>query len=272
MSGQFDAISYLSAASVAALKSHSAFIRRDLGHRRVLAVHDARGRSAVLRCAGPAGPAAGRRPSADAPEVFEGYGRIGNDMFGIVDPDFDHSLPQRVRDIPKAKSLLKAAGHPDLSVQLITSMLTGGVVQAAQVFATQAAEAGVNVTVSQQDPTRYYADSFLHAAFSQDNWEYAPYLLAAAQETVSGAPFNECHFDDPEYNSLYARAYTSTDPAVQRDVIHAMQRIDYERGGLIIPFFNPNIDAVASYVRGDIPNVTGFGLNAFDLRRFWLDK
>ena len=51
-----------------------------------------------------------------------------------------------------------------------------------------------------------------------------------------------------------------------------MQRIDYERGGLVIPFFNPNIDAVASYVKGDIQNVTGFGLNAFDLRRFWLDK
>ncbi len=272
LSGQFDAISYLSAASVAALKSRSAYsvVISDTGGFLPFTMRvdqapfsDVRVRQAL-------------RLLVDRPQmlrqVFEGYGRIGNDMFGVFDPDFDNSLPQRLRDIPKAKSLLKAAGHPDLSVQLITSNLTGGVVQAAQVFAAQAGQAGVNVSVSQQDTTRYYSESFLHAAFSQDNWEYAPYLLAAAQETVTGAPFNETHFDDPEYNALYARAYKSTDPAVHRDVIHAMQRIDYERGGLVIPFFNPNIDAVASYVKGDIQNVTGFGLNAFDLRRFWLDK
>ena len=272
LAGQFNAISYLSAASVAALKSRSAYsvVISETGGWEPITMRvdeapfsDVRVRQAL-------------RLVVDRPqmllEVFEGYGRIGNDMFGIVDPDFDHSLPQRVRDIPKAKSLLKAAGHPDLNVQLITSTLAGGVVQEAQVFATQAAEAGVNVTVSQQDPTEFFSNSYLKAPFAQDYWEYEPYLLAASQETVAGAPFNECHFDDAEYNALYARAYTSTDPAVQRDVIHAMQRIDYERGGLIIPYSYPLIDAVASYVKGDIPNVTGLGLNAFDLRQFWLDK
>ena len=270
--GQFDAISYLSAASVAALKSHSAFsvVISETGGWEPFTMRvdevpfsDVRVRQAL-------------RLVVDRPqmllEVFENYGHVGNDMFGIDDPDFDHSFPQRVRDIPKAKSLLKAAGYPDLSLQLITSTLAGGVVQAAQVFATQAAEADVNVTVSQQNPTEFFAHSYLKAPFSQDYWEYEPYLLAASQETVSGAPFNECHFDDPEYNALYAKAYASTDPAVHRDVIHAMQRIDYERGGLIIPYSYPLIDAVASYVKGDIPNVTGLGLNAFDLRRFWLDK
>jgi hypothetical protein len=65
----------------------------------------------------------------------------------------------------------------------------------------------------------------------------------------------------------------STDPTVHRDVVHAMQQIDYERGGLIIPFFNPLVDALASSVKGDIPNVVGVsGLNGFDLRRFWIDR
>ena len=108
--------------------------------------------------------------------MFGGYGTIGNDMFGAFDPDFAHTFPQRVQDIAQAKSLLKAAGHSDLSVQLVTSTLTGGVVQAAEVFATQAAAAGVKVAVSQQDLTSYYANSFLKVPFSQDNWEYAPYL------------------------------------------------------------------------------------------------
>jgi hypothetical protein len=51
-----------------------------------------------------------------------------------------------------------------------------------------------------------------------------------------------------------------------------MQGIDYERGGLIIPYSCPLIDAVASYGKGDIRKVAGLSLSAFDLRRFWLDR
>ena len=29
--------------------------------------------------------------------VFDGHGLIGNDLFSIFDPDFDHSIPQRNR-------------------------------------------------------------------------------------------------------------------------------------------------------------------------------
>ncbi len=73
--------------------------------------------------------------------------------------------------------------------------------------------------------------------------------------------------------ALYAQAYRTVDPPVRRDIVHAMQHIDYDSGGLIIPFFNPLIDAVASYVKGDVPNVVGLsGLNGFDLRRFWLER
>ena len=271
-SGQFDAISFLSAASSASLKNRQGFnvVISDTGGWEPFTMRmdkapfsDVRVRQAL-------------RLVVDRPqmllEVFGGYGRIANDMFGVLDPYFDHTLPQRVQDIPRAKSLLKAAGHPDLSLQLITADLAGGVVQAAEVFATQAAAAGVKVSVAQQDTTQYFANSYLKVPFSQDYWEYAPYLLCATQETVATAPFNESHFADAEYNSLYAKAYASKDPAVQHDVIHSMQRIDYERGSLIIPYCYPLIDAVASYVKGDVRNVTGLGLNAFDLRRLWIDK
>jgi peptide/nickel transport system substrate-binding protein len=205
-------------------------------------------------------------------EVFSGYGTIGNDMFGVFDPDFDHSIPQRVQDIPQAKSLLKAAGHSNLTVELITANVADGVTEEAAVFATQAAAAGVTVKVTQIDVTQFYANYYLKSAFSMDNWGYAPYLVNASQATVAGAPFNETHFDNAEYNSLYAKAFASTDPAVHRDVVHAMQRIDYDSGGLIIPLFNPLIDVLASNVKGDVPNVVGQGgLDGFDLRRFWID-
>ena len=75
--------------------------------------------------------------------VFGGFGTLGNDLFGIWAPEYDHSLPQRHQDIDQAKSLLKAAGAEGLHVTLVTSDIAQGTVLAAQVFAQQASEAGI---------------------------------------------------------------------------------------------------------------------------------
>ena len=52
--------------------------------------------------------------------AISGYGTVGNDIFGAGLPFYDKSLPQRVQDIDKAKSLLKAAGQSDLKVAAAT--------------------------------------------------------------------------------------------------------------------------------------------------------
>ena len=82
--------------------------------------------------------------------VFKGYGTLGNDLFAIWDPAYDHSLPQRNQDIEQAKSLLKQAGHESLTVELVTSTIAQGTVLGAQVLAQQAKAAGVTVNVRQR--------------------------------------------------------------------------------------------------------------------------
>ena len=42
--------------------------------------------------------------------VFGGYGLVGNDIFAIEDPEYDHAIPQRVQDIEQAKFLLNKHG------------------------------------------------------------------------------------------------------------------------------------------------------------------
>ncbi|WP_245518565.1 ABC transporter substrate-binding protein, partial [Mesorhizobium sp. M4B.F.Ca.ET.169.01.1.1] len=42
--------------------------------------------------------------------ALSGYGRIGNDLHCITDPDYASELPQRAYDPDQAKSLLKQAG------------------------------------------------------------------------------------------------------------------------------------------------------------------
>src|SRR5262249_12250220 len=73
------------------------------------------------------------------------FGVIGNDLPSPQDPLYDHSIPQRTQDIEQAKSLLKQAGREGLTVPLVVSPVTAGVVETAQVLAQQAAAAGVTI-------------------------------------------------------------------------------------------------------------------------------
>ena len=108
----------------------------------------------------------------DRPEMIEqvasGYGFVGNDLYAPFDPGYDHSLPQRHQDIAQAKSLLKAAGNANLSVDLHTTNGAAGMVETATVFANQAQAAGVKINVI-NDPN-YYGNQYLKLAFSIDFW------------------------------------------------------------------------------------------------------
>ncbi len=202
--------------------------------------------------------------------VFGGHGALGNDVFSIWDPEYDQALPQRSQDLPQARSLLKAAGHDNLRVNLVTSNIAQGTILMAQVFQQQAKSAGVTVSLQQLDVNEFYGPNYLKWPFAQDFWYYSPYLVQVSEATLPGAPFNECHFDNPTYNSLYNKALAATSHAAQTDAAQEMQRIDYDQGGYIIPFFSPVIDGYVDRVHGVVPSKVGVSFNDYDFRRFWL--
>ena len=49
-----------------------------------------------------------------------------------------------------------------------------------------------------------------------------------------------------------------------------MQRIEYDEGGYIIPFFPPVIDGFGANVGGLVPSRIGLSLNAYDFKGVWL--
>jgi peptide/nickel transport system substrate-binding protein len=203
-------------------------------------------------------------------QVFGGQGQVGNDVFSILDPAYPKDLPQREQDIDQAKSLLKAAGAENLSIDLVTTPNAPGMVQAAQVFATQAKKAGVNVNVVQQTTTDYFANSYLKVPFSQDYWQTGTYLFTAGQAQAPGAPFNFCQFNDPEYNSLYEQALAQLDEGKRAELIAKMAHIDYDRGGYIVPYFFPVIDASSQKVGGVNESANGYSPGGNDFANFWL--
>ena len=183
-------------------------------------------------------------------QVFSGHGRIANDLYSPFDAAYDSSLPQRHQDIAQAKSLLHQAGKDNLVVDLHTTDGAAGMVDSANIFATQAKAAGVTVNVH-NDPN-YYGDQYLKLAFSVDFWGTRNYLPQVANGSIPTAPYNECHWPpkDSNYISLYQQALAEPSSGKRADIIHQMQKLEYDQGGYIIPMFNNLVDAYNTKVAG----------------------
>jgi peptide/nickel transport system substrate-binding protein len=216
------------------------------------------------------------RLMADRPQflssVFGGYGQVGNDVFSIYDPSYDHSLPQRNQDIAQAKSLLKAAGHENLALDIYTSNgISAAVIPEATLFAQQASAAGVKLTVQTITATEYWSKYYKKVPLSQDNWSYQPYLIQVASELLPTAPFNETHYDSGRYNKLYNSAMRAVDVNQRTSIIHEMQSMDYQTGSLVIPYFAPMFDGAGKKVHGVVPSRVGIPLDNYNTAAFWIE-
>jgi peptide/nickel transport system substrate-binding protein len=195
--------------------------------------------------------------------VLSGQGRIANDMYAPYDPAYNSSLPQRVQDIEQAKSLLKQAGQSGLSVQLTTSPVFQGVVQAAEVFAQQATAAGVKVKLNQVNTSVFYGPNYLKWPFAQDFWATREYLPQVSQGSLPKAPFNETHWANPQFIKLISQATAELNTSKRIDLLKEAEKIEYDSGGYIIPYFSNQIDAYSTKLGGFVPAKSGFPLGNY---------
>jgi peptide/nickel transport system substrate-binding protein len=186
-------------------------------------------------------------------QALAGHGRIGNDLYGIFDESFASDLPQRKQDIDKAKSLLKAAGKDGLSVDLQTTNGALGMNEGAQVFAQQAKAAGVTVNVKILDSGAFYGDQYLKWPLSTDFWGSRNYLSQVAAGSLPTSPYNETHWPDTKdkkFLSLYQQALKTVDRVKQREIMHTMQKMEYDNGGYIIWGFSTLLDGYNTKLKG----------------------
>jgi peptide/nickel transport system substrate-binding protein len=188
---------------------------------------------------------------------------VANDLYSPFDACFASDLAQRTQDIAQAKSLLQAAGQAGLTMVLHTTNGAGGMVDVANVFANQAKAAGVTLNVK-NDPN-YYGPKYLKLAFSIDFWGTRNYLPQVANGSIPTAPYNECHWppSDSNYIALYHQALAEVDPTKRCQIVHDMQKLEYDEGGYIIPFFNNLVDAYSKKVSGFNPSKGTLNLDSF---------
>ena len=201
-------------------------------------------------------------------QALNGYGRVGNDLYGGADPFYNDEIPQREHDPEKARSLLRAAGLEGGEVTLTTSPVAAGVIEASQVLAENAREAGLTIKLKKVDQETFYGDRYLQWPFTVDFYPNGPFLTQVASTDGPGSPYNQTHFDDDEYNDLYARAIAEPDDDKVRDLVHRMQEIQHERGGYLVWGFAYGLAAHSKDVTGFIsPDKRGEDFNDFEWRR-----
>jgi peptide/nickel transport system substrate-binding protein len=198
-------------------------------------------------------------------QVLSGQGRIANDLYAPYDPVYASQLPQRQQDVEQAKSLLAKAGRSGLSVELVTAPVFQGVVQAAQVFAQQASAAGVKVQLRKVDTGTFYGANYLKWPFSQDFWANYTYLSQVALGSLPSSPFNETHWQDPGYLRLIDQARGVLDETKRKEILQAAQKLEYDSGGYIIPYFSNLIDAYSAKLGGLVESKS-FPLGNFGFR------
>jgi peptide/nickel transport system substrate-binding protein len=191
--------------------------------------------------------------------AISGYGTVGNDIVGKGLPFYDNALPQRVQDIPKAKSLLKTAGHDHLTVELQTSDIFPGFVEAATLLAQQAKGAGVTMSLKQVPANSYYNPSLLYLKmpFAETQWPIVSLKFFYLQALASNAPYNETHWHSKSWNALLFKAIGERDQAKATNYWNQLQKIQYDDGGYLNWTNADWVDGLSKKVQGLKPSAAG---------------
>lgn len=189
-----------------------------------------------------------------------GYGVIGNDLFGRLDPLYADAIPQRTPDPGKARSLLKSAGHEDTTFVLNSSSAVGpNAVSAALLFAQQAARARIKVTVVQQPPSLYFPKIYGDVPFDQTTYAFRPLMLMWRLTLDPRGTFfdSDTAYDNPRATSLFREASKTLDLDKRKQLMSEAQQIQWDTGGYLLWGYSAWVDATRARVTGVVPSPVG---------------
>ncbi len=203
--------------------------------------------------------------------LFKGYADLGNDSpFAPVFPSTNTSVPQRVQDIAKAKSLLAAAGHPNgFSTQLIGNDVQE-IPDYAQIVAQSAKAIGVDISVKMESSSVYYGTAtFGHSDWLDATMSLVDYghrsvpnvFLTAPLQTINAktgtGSWNAARFNNAQYDSLSEQYIAAVDLSTQRTIAGQIETLLLAETPIIYGYFYNYLTATAKNVTGAYPTAIG---------------
>jgi peptide/nickel transport system substrate-binding protein len=201
--------------------------------------------------------------------VLKGKGDIGNDHpIAPIYPFFDASLPQRKRDVAKAKQLLADAGKAGFAATMAFPKLQE-IPQLAQLVQSQLKDIGMNVTLQQEksvdgDEWCKVYDSKKEPAGCDGGMDfgivdYGPrgvpdvYLVKA----YATGEWNSAHYASEPFRAAVKKYQASLDLAGQKAAIAEIQKIANTDVPYAIPYFYNTLLGYTKKVSGIV--ATGLG-------------
>lgn len=187
----------------------------------------------------------------DGDAVLQGaYDGLVQRSTGVVPPTSGYARASNriaTRDVAKARALLAEAGAEGLTLNLYSQ--TDGTSQTiAQIVQASLAEAGITVEIQPTEDAAYWA---LGDKTAGDQWKSIELVLMnfaggidPTENLVWFRPnqigvYNWSYFDSPEYEALYQKSLTETDPAKRKEMFNRMEDLMEESGGFVFIAFEP---------------------------------
>jgi peptide/nickel transport system substrate-binding protein len=203
--------------------------------------------------------------------LFSGYADLGNDSpFAPVYPSTNKSVPQRRKNIAKAKQLMAAAGYPHGFSITLTTEQVGEIPQLAQILQRSAKQIGINIKLNVMTSAKYFAGTYsggakgwgttpwLNAPLDITDWGHRPvpnvYLTAAF---VTKGQWNAAHYSNKKVDSdikSYIGAIALKD---QRRYSKLIEQALLRDTPVIFPYFYNYLQATSKRLVGYKGNAIG---------------
>jgi len=201
--------------------------------------------------------------------LFNNLGDLGNDSpFAPVYPSTDKSVPQRKKDLKKAKQLMTQAGHSRGFKVVLTTLSVGEIPQLAQIIQRSVRAIGIDLRLNILTPTAYFAGSstgaprgwgttpWLNTEMNITNWGHraVPNVLLTAAFQSNGI-WNAAHWSSKRFDAAAKSFVAAIALKDQQRYEKQMQQLLLEQTPVIIPYFY-------NYLGAGLKRVTGYKADA----------
>jgi peptide/nickel transport system substrate-binding protein len=200
--------------------------------------------------------------------VVSGRGQIGNDLFGIGFEHYASAIPQRERDLAAATALLAEAGVQ--AITLDTADVGSGFTEAAQIFAEQVREAGVDVEINERNADTYWSEVLTEGQIASYRSGAMPIASHISQRLLTDSPTNVTQWHRPDFDERYLKLQSTADETERETLYQEIQQLLHDEGGYLVWGF-------ADWIVGTLPGVHGVEqapANTLEWARFdkvWMD-
>jgi len=204
-------------------------------------------------------------------KLLNGYGTLGNDMpVNAAYPFFDETIPQRTYDPDQARFHYERSGHSGAIPLRVSDAAFPGAVDAAQLYQSQAAAAGIEIELIREPQDGYWSNVWNKQPFCASSWlgrSVQDQIYTSAYYSVSD--WNDTNFFNDRFDQLLIEARAETDPVLRKEMYGEMGRLVRDQGGLINPMFADDIDAFSDEITGWVEDPNGALMNMFAPTRMW---